>query len=115
MLTSPFRSPTCSLRGRRCRSSILLIDSPDSFPRPPLFPLIVLFESLPVVFMGGSELVLDLVEVRVDARRLGQEIVMTLGIRFGRPRLDEGEPGLCSFFFVGCSVLCVAYNIEAGD
>ena len=62
--------------------------------------------------MGGSQLVLDLVKVRVDARRLGQEIAVTLGIPFGRPRLEEGEPGLCFYFFIECPVLCVDYNVE---
>ena len=74
-----------------------------------------MFESLPVVFMGGSELVLDLIKVRVDARRFGQEIVVTLSIRFGRPRLEGCEPGLCFRLFVDCSVLCIDYSFEASD
>ena len=114
MLTSPLRSPACGLRRRRRCSSILFISSPYSLPCPPGFPLIVFFASFPVVFMSESELVLGLVKVLIDALRFHHEITVTLGIRFRRPRLEEGEPGLSCYLFLDCSV-CINYNVKAGD
>ena len=76
----------------------------------------VLLEPLFVIFMNGPKLVLDPVEVGVDASRLGQEITTSLGTRFGRSRFDEGgEAGLRFLLFADGSVLGGDQVVQVDD